>query len=350
MSSTYDNSESEAEHAASDMEELLKRPSTLPDVQISLRSFEKEDQARELGNTVGIFLRLFGTFLDLERLDAITIAFDYEDALAEVDLGVPSSAALTPTRDEFATGIAMAVTVIRDGRPKAHLVLDANFLMALTKENDPNFQLAVYVICHEAAHIHDLAYRDRAFPGVILQQKNDFRDGVLLQIATICWEEYVASRLSAPYASAEQLGYFESTFCSALEGVRERGNHHIRKYRWHADVMQLAAQMVSEYGALLKYAAYLDGHTAGLNGDFAQAAPKASELTRTERWFMPTAEALHSCLALMWASYGRWSGLEVYDPLKEVAHGLLKAGGVDIQQRPQGAYISVPFTPDTMPL
>jgi hypothetical protein len=33
------------------------------------------------------FLRQFGTFLDLERLDAITIAFDYDDALAEMKRG-----------------------------------------------------------------------------------------------------------------------------------------------------------------------------------------------------------------------------------------------------------------------
>lgn len=38
----------------------------------------------------------------------------------------------------------------------------------------------------------------------------------------------------------------------------------------------------------------------------------------------------------MWASYRQWSGLEVFDPLKEVADKLLRAGGIEIENHASG--------------
>lgn len=57
-------------------------------------------------------------------------------------------------------------------------------------------QLAEYIsLPMRPAHVHDLAYQDRAYPGVLLQQRLAFRDYVLLEVAQTCWEEYVADLL-----------------------------------------------------------------------------------------------------------------------------------------------------------
>ena len=76
--------------------------------------FSTEEEARELANEVFAFLKVFGTYLDLERLEAVTIAFDYAHALAEIDRG-GFNEALTPTRDDVAVGVAMAARVLREG-------------------------------------------------------------------------------------------------------------------------------------------------------------------------------------------------------------------------------------------
>lgn len=42
--------------------------------------------------------------------------------------------------------------------------------------------------------------------------------------------------------------------------------------------------------------------------------------------------------------------LDVFDPLKQLADDVLRAGGIDIQAPSDGsAHVSVPFTPETMP-
>lgn len=70
---------------------------------------------------------------------------------------------------------------------------------------------------------------------------------------------------------------------------------------------------------------------------------KAAELVKRKAYLNPIFEKFAVCLRSMWGNYGKWAGLEVFDPLKDIAHDLLKVGGVDIQNRPQGPYVNVPL-------
>ena len=83
-----------------DIHELL-RTSTTPDVRISLRGFSSEAGAKEMGEIVGIWLRILGACLNLERLEGVTVAYDYDAALAEIDRGISVRNPLAATRDEI---------------------------------------------------------------------------------------------------------------------------------------------------------------------------------------------------------------------------------------------------------
>ncbi len=124
--------------------EKLWASSTLPtNLSICLRGFQTETDAHEVGKLIGGFLRLFGSFLNLERLDAVTVAHDYNTALADIQRGANCSQELTATNDRFAVGVAMAVTVLRDGKPNSHMVLDAALVGLLRDQQNPDHQLAV---------------------------------------------------------------------------------------------------------------------------------------------------------------------------------------------------------------
>jgi hypothetical protein len=111
----------------------------------------------------------------------------------------------------------------------------------------------------------------------------------------------------------------------------------------------LVLQVVAEYGAVLKYAAYLLGHLDGLELSIEKDAPKANELINRKKYFTSIFEDLVACLRSVWATYGQWSGLQVFDPLKDVADKLLRVGGIEIEERPDGgAHVNVPFRPETM--
>jgi len=224
----------------------------------------------------------------------------------------------------------MTPTVMRDGRPYAHMVLNAGVVYCLKDRLDSSAAtLAIHILAHEAAHVHDLAREDRAFPRLYGTAITDFRESILFSVAHNCWQEYIASILSAGFGNTpERLGHFESTFYSALYSARERGDAAIIAYRTHSDVNRLVTAIVDIYGKALVYAAYLLGHVAGLGKTIPEAAPKAYRLVQDTPYFQPVFDSLDSELRKMYETYGHWSTTAVFEGVKHVAEDLLNRAGI----------------------
>ena len=105
---------------------------------------------------------------------------------------------------------------------------------------------------------------------VILREHLSFRDGILDEIASGCWEEYIACRLSA---------------FMGKEAVEE-------------------------------------------------IVPRAINRIDSQSYFKRFFARLHDELRALRGSYGSWQSLEVFEPLKTLADDLLKIGGIDIRPRP----------------
>jgi hypothetical protein len=323
----------------------------MPQIGATMRGYASEDEAREMAQLVLGYLRVLGADFDLERLHALTVAFDYGDAVAQVDRG-GFKTVMKPTEDDVAVGVAMAVPILVDGKPFTHLVLNAGLMSLLKEDGNPDLlSTALHILVHEAAHVHDLAIQNRAYPGMFGTAIRDLRDATLFTVAQTCWEEYIASLLSAGYAPAERTEQFDSAFCKTLRGVRGRGNEIIKKYRLHSDIDRLVSELVGEYRTALKYGAYLLGHLDGLDATFSDAAPESEAAICDLEWFAPLFDQFWKDLKHSHQMYGRWPGLHVFDPLKATLEDVLKIAGIEFQPRPGGnCHIAVPFTPDTIPL
>jgi hypothetical protein len=248
----------------------------------------------------------------------------------------------------------MTPTVFDEGVPKAVMVINAAFVQVLLQEPNPENAdaqaRAAYLLAHESAHVHDLEKRASSIPDSFLKTTLSLRESVLFRIAMGCWEEYIACRLSAFMGKELILAGLEETFCSALDLARGRANAAIRQYRMHADVSRVTQEVTDQYRRLAVYGAYLLGHIDGMDQPSDEAAPKAVEAVERSAFFKPFYSGLRECLRAMYASYGNWTGLGVYEPLKELAEELLKVGGFEFQVKPDGGeYINLPFTPETTP-
>jgi len=157
-----------------------------------------------------------------------------------------------------------------------------------------------------------------------------------------------ACRLSAEFEHKDQLKWFEDTFCSFAEAARARANEHIRQYRRHGDLTRLVPQVVTEYGGLLKYGAYLLGHLDGLGLSVDKDATRAKELFNREKHIASAFDGLAGCVRSMWAGYETWLGLQVFNPLCELADKILRDGGIEIEERTEGPYVVVPFSWETI--
>jgi hypothetical protein len=330
------------------------RPSSMPKIGIDLSGFATEELATKVGEAVYCYLYEIGKILNLTRLVEVIVSYDYQGALARLERGVATSKPLTATSDEIAVGIAMAPTILREGEPRAAIVLNAAYMIVFAQPETPDLMPVrdemVYTLTHECAHVHDLEMRARCLPGIILNTTLDFRDGVLFWIASGCWEEYIACRLSAFMGTESTLGAHEDTFCSSLDGAKNRADATIRQYRMHADVRRVTEEVSEEYRRVMIYAAYLIGHLDGRGWTPDEHAPKAMEAIERNDYFKPFFAALQSELRAMYADYGEWKSLDVFEPLKLMAERLLKLGGLDMQPADDGgARFSVPFRSETIP-
>lgn len=336
------------------VEEFARRPSTLPPVGVDLRCFATEELAKSVGAEVQSWLYQLGKLLNLKRLMRVIVAYDYEETLAGIDRGAAVSRPLAATNNGVAVGIAMTPAVLHEGEPRSVMVLNAAFVSVLSQpesaENMEARDVVLYTLAHESAHVHDLEMQASCFPGTILREQLSFRDGILYAIASGCWEEYIACRLSAFMGKEVTLRGFEDTFCNALERAKGRGDAAIRQYRMHADVERVTREVAEEYKSVMVYASYLLGHVDGMDRTVEEVVPKTISTIESHAYFKLFFAKLHSELRTLHGAYGQWQGLEVFEPLKQLAYDLLKIGGIDIQPRPDGtAHVAIPYTPETMP-
>jgi hypothetical protein len=278
--------------------------------------------------------------LSLTGLDGVTIAYDYDSALSELDRGFPASHPLTRTADEIAIGIAMAPLVKRDGKVRSHIVLSAAIL-PLIEAMDSDIS-GKYIIAHELAHSHEHYFRDNQIPGMLLQQQIFGADEIFLyDTADACWSEYAACYFSAP-AGPEHVKLLEKTFVAALRGFSESIIQAKREWMEDKNFDKVWDRVTVIVARLLKSASSVMGHTVGLDKPFDEVANIASLLMQENSWLFRRFEELYAALGKMMDTFERWTGPVAFDPLKQVVRDVVQDCGITMQQTINGSlYIVV---------
>lgn len=326
-------------------------PSTVPSYQLSFRNFsDNEEWNQRFIENFKEILFTCGRYMDLSLLDGVTVGYDYDDALASVDLGYESPIARQYTNEKGLLGVAKMLRVLRDGDVRAHVVANANVLNGLADQNDERFWPCVNLIAHELAHVAVMGWFTAHSPGLLLApHQGDWAISVLRDVSHSIWEEYAACRLSAPLNSGNVVldGYVESVELSVADAM-PNAREAIKAYRAHGDINHLLVETIRFIGNPLKMAAYLMGHTDGCQEEFN--ANDRLTVTRTSE-FWPLLPNLLSALRAAWESRHDWNGLEGVDGIVRVVQDALETAGaiVTLQQEPPGSRVDVPFSAATMP-
>ncbi|TQF35305.1 hypothetical protein UNPF46_25240 [Bradyrhizobium sp. UNPF46] len=314
---------------------------------MTLSGFESDEAARTFAGKLQAYLHVIGQYLDLERLDAVSVAYNYPEALANVDRGLGGTATLTATSASYGLGVAMTPAVLRNGVVKAHMVYDANVVRGI--EADEINRELFHLIAHECGHVHDLKARDEAFPNVLMQTRySNLRRNVLGSTAAACWDEYAASYFSAQFSIDETADNLAELFIGAARDAREHANESIKRYRRHGDIRLVVSEVGAEYGNTLKFAAYLLGQLHGLGMRLADH--KAANDFVAGHWCAEFVNRLDVALTTLMARYGEWSDITEFSILETIADDLLKDGGVTVTEiSDEEVYAQIPFTAETMP-
>lgn len=321
-------------------------PATMPKgYQISIRGFRDEAEALKLANTVGVIIQEISRSIDISSLDGVTLAYDYEHALLELDRGYETTHKLTPSSGD-AIGIAMTPTVIRDGVIKSHIVLHAGMAENFGCPGQEEFRIALHALAHECAHVEVTNRFDRAFPQTLLQSQHEtFVDRLKWDIIRACWDEYAVCRICAGIG-ADRIEDYESIFLKQLSSARSRGHEVIRSYRHHGDIDTMLVEVFGVYGNLMKFASYHVGNLRGLGRPVEDMQATMSSLNG--HWFEPHFYRLIEVCDQLFEQYGTWSDKQPFEAIGALAQAILAEAGVFITPMDKGHYINVPFTFDTM--
>jgi hypothetical protein len=115
-----------------------------------------------------------------------------------------------------------------------------------------------------------------------------------------------------------------------------RGKEALWQYQRDRQVGNLLNVISEQYGSAMKYASYLVGHLRGLDLSVAEGAPKTFALVNKKIFFREIFQELEACLDTMWSTYGEWTGITIFDPLKRVVDDCLKAGGLTLETEADG--------------
>jgi hypothetical protein len=329
-------------------ESSTERPTTTPvGFPISVRGFESEAEAAEFAQLLGEYVIEISRNIDLSQLDGVTVAYDYSQALANLDRGYQSAQTLTPSEGAV-VGVAMTPSVIRGEQLKSHIVFNALYVRPLENTEHEYYRSALHTLAHECAHVEVTHSFDMAFPNRLLKRGHaDMQDALRWQVILACWDEYAATSITAQYGEAPTVGY-EDTLLGALAEIRNQVNELIIAYRVHADVQRILEEVYSAMGNLLKFSAYHLGNLAGLGMAWTEMPRTVTALEG--HWFRSYFFRLEQACREVAGEYSAWKDDSAFRIIGDLVDELVALAGLHITKTLNGGlHVNIPFTAETMP-
>lgn len=228
---------------------------------VTLHDFGDELLAREYGDILQSVIASLSRDLPLHELDGITIAADYADALAKLDLGDPRLPPVVSGALAYSTGVAMPVTVMRDGKRKQHLVLSAWIAAGWASENLQTRAMTLHLLIKMLAGIANSA--QFAQPVAF---KPDEMARELHHAVARAPSSYWSAKRAAFVAPDEGITYADLVLDSLKHASEAIGMAHARMTD-SSDVGEAFNVALESVSAVLGHAADWVGHRDGLAED-----------------------------------------------------------------------------------
>lgn len=327
----------------------LKNVSIPPNLGLSAHGFPEEAYARDALHKIHSILSVISQYIDLSNLDGVTVSFEYDQSLAKLDRGYETSYVLTATKD-VATGVAMAPSVIRNGKLKTHLVMNAEYVLSLLEKQGQEtefFNQALHLVAHECAHVEVTARFDTCFPNVLLKKRHEnILDELRWQVILPTWDEYAVCRIAGSIGMDPTNGYLE-TLKLVLEKTRVECVECVKQYRLHGNVEQVVTEIYGKLGNLMKFTAYYLGalHSANIENEKPEFLKAASGFD----WYKPYFEKSERILVELFSQYGEWPDQKAFEQLGDVLEEMAEDIGVFAERQDADAvYFDIPYRAESM--
>lgn len=251
----------EGSNTPSDVEETSHGHSYL----VSFRGCADQATANRIADVVWVVVDQLGSHMPVRRIESITFASDYEQALADVDRGFQASSPLTPTSFEYGVGVAMAPLVLRNNGIRCCIVMRSWLGQALlSNEDSVDWRSAVHILGTMVARAAYIDMVDNALPGVLLKPLEDPWAAFFFRHVESVSSNYFAARSVAGINPESNCGYQE-LFRNALKSAFETIPAARLEYRSHGDLDDFLEITMPRLSDVLAHGAAAIGHCDGLD-------------------------------------------------------------------------------------
>lgn len=330
-----------------------------PDLQIIVKGVE-EDLAADIGNAVSMAINGFSETdqeLDFRRMHRVVVTTDMAAELRELSQYTASGRPITHTEEVYATAVAKVMLLPRGDGIEILPLVNAGTLLSLVLKDEyldeegdqERLRSVIHYLHHEFCHVHDDNKKIDAFPGDMLRTRLTGKDMFTQPLADSCWSEYIADFLSSETATATAIADMTGALTDAIRRTKRQIDKEILSYRYHADLDRLVDVFQRHGEFLARAAAYVMGYMDGMEKSLRELSPDAAEAL-SGSYFEETWEKMYAALTEMRRTYPEgWGDLGVYDELSAVMEDYYGKMGLILSDRDGGAYIDVPFRPETTP-
>jgi len=286
-----------------------------------------EEQARSLASCIGAYVRGLSCHLDMRNLDGITIAYDYDAALQNLDRGFETSQRSTRSNGE-AVGVAMTTSVMREGQAKSHMLFGAHYILPILDEAHEHYAGALHTLAHECAHVEVASRLHAAFPGQLIYGRFQSRYAAHRRSAVqTCWEEYEVTARCAGFGGDPTEAY-ETIFLERLAAADDAMHAVLVACSESLDWDALALGALTVFSDLFRAASYLLGTMSGYSRQISDLPRLAATLD--DHWFAPYVEELREACEAVSTEYGRWTDWSSFDAIGDLIEQAITQAGVEV--------------------
>ncbi|OMG75093.1 hypothetical protein BW685_00030 [Burkholderia ubonensis] len=229
---------------------------------LAFQGFADAETVTKLGDVMQIVAHEMSRDLPLSQLDGVTFAADYAAALENLDRDDPTLQADKTRPRIYGQAIAKCVHVIRDGKRKEHLVLNAGVAGGLLDANDENRAWALHVIVGMLANVAHSALYEQRLPATS-EIPFDIVSRRLHTASSTCPGRYFSARTSA-FADINAGERFATLCLDSLFSAQQEIRSAKQVYLVDQAMDQLLDVALLHVSFVLDHAAEWLGHRDGL--------------------------------------------------------------------------------------
>lgn len=275
--------------------------------QVTFFDWDPSTNLDEISKALSGLFNTLGKALDLTRLEGITFAFDYHEALKALDRGDDRLGSPETVSEDNGIGVAQAPIVIREGEIRFRIIARAAVALLLIDTDEAAFESAVRILANQAANIDLETQIEAAMPGTLLSPQKTAFDGMIVSVAYPAAHAYLGWRLTSQLTgtSKQALEEAKNGFLIALDAYGEDIPRALAAYQSSHDLDVMFASLTVVCRAVLTELATYLGQAVTSDEDPISdpAVTEALEVHGLADWARRYSVELNR----LWRGYGTWS-------------------------------------------